>query len=197
MPIANRVAAVVRAILLLCWAVSLPGMAQAQQDPPPSNGFQSPILTIESDRLFTDSLYGQRVTREVEAESAVLSAENRRIEAELTAEEKDLTERRAEMEPDAFRTLADAFDAKVQSIRETQDGKARALAQRAENGRVAFFQSARPVLEQLMRETGATVLLERSSVFLSANATDVTALAIARIDAALGEGPASGDTPDQ
>ena len=154
---------------------------------------QSPILTIEAERLFIESQFGQRVAQEREADSAVLSAENRRIEADLTEEEQSLTERRAEMEPDAFRALADAFDEKVQAIRRTQDAKARALNQRGEADRVAFLQAAAPVLEQLMRDAGAAVILERGSVFLSLNATDVTDQAIARINAAIGDGAAQPD----
>ena len=149
---------------------------------------QSAILTISSDRLFTDSAFGKRIAREIEADGAVLAAENRRIESELTAEEQELTERRAGMEPEEFRKLADAFDAKVQTIRSVQDGKARALGQRRDEARGAFYEAARPVLAGLMQESGAGVILERSSVFLSANATDVTELAIERINAEIGEG---------
>ncbi|MCE8006470.1 OmpH family outer membrane protein [Aestuariivita sp.] len=151
---------------------------------------QSPILTVESERLFTQSAFGTRIAQEVEAESAVLAAENRRIEAELMEEERLLTERRATMDPDAFRALADAFDEKVQEIRRTQDGKARTLAQRRDNDRVVFLQAIAPVLEQLMRDAGAAVILERGSVFLSLNATDITEQAIERIDQAIGDGAA-------
>jgi Skp family chaperone for outer membrane proteins len=158
---------------------------------------QSAILTIATDRLFSDSAFGRRIAGEVEAQGAVLAAENRRIEAELTAEEKDLTERRPDMDADAFRALADAFDQKVQSIRETQESKARALNQIAEVARVDFLQAARPVLEKLMRDTGAGVILERASVFMSANTTDITNLAIERIDAAIGDGSALTGTQDQ
>lgn len=155
------------------------------------------ILTIEADRLFSQSAFGTRIANEIEAESAVLAAENRKIEAELTAEEKDLAARRAEMEPDAFRALADAFDEKVQSIRRTQDAKARTLNQKADKARVDFLRAARPVLEALMRESGAGVILERGSVFLSANATDITDVAITRIDAAIGDGGTTSTGADQ
>ncbi len=149
---------------------------------------QAAILTISSERLFAESAFGRRIAREIEAQSAVLAAENRRIEAELSAEELELSERRADMEPEAFRVLADAFDEKVQSIRNTQEAKARSLNQMRDQARVEFLQTAGPILEALMRETGAGVILERSSVFLSANATDITDLAIERIDLALGDG---------
>lgn len=149
---------------------------------------QSPILTIESERLYTESAFGRRIAQEIEADSAVLAAENRRIEAELTQEEQDLTERRAEMAPEAFRTLADAFDAKVEGIRNSQDAKARALGQRQEAAQIAFVQAAQPVLENLMRSARAAVILERNTVVLSANAADITDRAIAQIDAAIGDG---------
>ncbi len=171
-------------VLVIAGLLCAVGPVRAQQLGLP----QSAILTIEADRLFSQSAFGKRTANEIEAESAVLAAENRRIEAELMAEEQDLTARRAQMEPDAFRALADAFDEKVQSIRRTRDAKTRALSQRADKAQVEFLRAARPVLEALMRETGAGVILERSSVFLSANATDITDLAITRIDAAIGDG---------
>lgn len=146
------------------------------------------ILTVAPERLFAESAYGQRVVREIEAEGTALATENRRIEAELMAEERTLTQRRTEMEPGAFRQLADAFDEKVQQIRREQDAKARDLGEQQDEARGEFLQVARPVLVTLMRESGASVILERSSVFLSADSTDITDLAVARIDAAIGDG---------
>lgn len=176
--------AIVTQLALLLWAVWAPVSVSAQSLGLP----QVPILTIASERLFVDSAFGRRVAREIEAESALLAAENRQKEAELEAEEKDLTDRRANLEPEEFRKLADAFDAKVQDIRQTQDAKAVALAKRDDAARVEFFRAIRPVLVALMRDSGASVVLERSSVFLSANATDITDLAISRIDAEIGDG---------
>ena len=148
----------------------------------------SPILTIESDRFFAQSAFGQRVAREIEAEGAMLAAENRKIEADLTAEEKAITDQREGMDPDAFRVLADTFDEKVQTMRRTQDTKSRNLAQRNEADRMTFINAAGPILEVLMQDAGAAVVLERRSVFLSANAIDVTDEAIQRMDAEIGDG---------
>ncbi|SIT76728.1 OmpH family outer membrane protein [Pontibaca methylaminivorans] len=153
---------------------------------------ESAILTVASDRLFIDSAYGQRVLNEIESEGTVLAAENRRIEAELMAEERELTQLRAEMEAEAFRRLADDFDAKVQRIRREQDAKARELGERQEQARSEFLGQVRPVLVALMRETGASIILERSSVFLSADSTDITDIAIGRIDASIGDGDGDG-----
>lgn len=158
---------------------------------------KSPILTVEADRLFNESLYGQRLTEEIEAAGSEISAENRQIEAALTAEEKSLTEQRANLPTAEFRKLADAFDEKVQSIRQEQDAKGRALAARTEDVRRDFLEAAQPVLGELMREAGAAVLIERRNVFLSADAIDVTDEAIERINARLGTGAAEDTGTDE
>lgn len=160
-----------------------PATAQITTDVP-----QNAILTIEAERLFAESAFGRQVARDIEVEGAALAAQNRQIEAQLTAEEKELTARRAELDAATFRSLANAFDVKVQDIRRKQDAKARALTGRLEASRVAFLRAAQPVLEQLMLDAGASVILERASVFFSANASDVTDEAIERIDALIGAG---------
>ncbi|MDX1780895.1 MAG: OmpH family outer membrane protein [Thalassovita sp.] len=149
---------------------------------------RSPVLTIDSDRLYAESLYGKRKQSEFEADVVVLEAENRRIEAELTEEEKQLTEKRPGMAADEFRELADAFDAKVQRIRNEQTAKLRNLAQRRDNAQRNFLQAAIPVLEDIMAEAGAAIIVESRSVFLSARIIDVTSDAVARIDERIGDG---------
>lgn len=156
-----------------------------------------PVLTIEPDQLYARSLFGVRLTSELEARGIRLAAENRRIEAELADEESELTARRAELAPIEFRQLADDFDARVQRVRAEQDEKARFLAQSSDAAQRAFLQAIAPILETLMIEKGASVILDRRAVFLSADASDVTEAAIVRIDSALGDGlvvaPPTGD----
>ncbi len=151
-----------------------------------------PILTIDGDRLLEDSAFGRQLSRDLEARARALAAENRQIEEELLAEERDLTERRDDLAPEEFRTLADAFDAKVQMLRERQDRKERELTQSRDAERQLFFQQVAPVLSEIVRERGALVILDRRNVFLSADSIDITDEAIRRFDERLEEtsGPA-------
>lgn len=151
---------------------------------------QSPVLTVDSDRLFAASQFGQRVSQEFETSGKALEAENRRIESELIAEEKDLTKQRSGMAPDAFRTLADAFDTKVERIRTEQNAKTRTLTQVTDTARRQFLIAARPVLETLMQEAKAAIIVERRSIFLSVRAIDITDLAIDRVNSVIGDGSA-------
>ncbi len=153
-----------------------------------SQDLRSPVLTVDSDRLYRDSAFGKRVTSEIEARGRALAEENRALEAELETEEKALTAQRSTLTPEEFRTLADAFDARVQTIRRERDAQNRLLNEKLEENRVRFLSAAAPVLEDIMREAGAGIVLERRDVFISANAIDITVVAIERIDLILGDG---------
>lgn len=184
-----------RAVAIIALLIAMGTAAAAQEQ-----GIAiSPILTIDQERLFAETRPGLRSARAIEDEAEALADENRRIEEELRAEELDLTRRRAELAPEEFAALADAFDQKVQRIRTEQDAKVRAIAQKQEEARQSFLVEVGDILSDLVRERGAVVILDRRDVFLSADIIDITDEAIARINAAA-EGPAgpapSEATPD-
>ncbi len=153
-----------------------------------------PIVTLDREALFRRSAYGQRLQRDLERDSEALAAENRRIEAELIAEEQALTERRSALPPAEFADLAQAFDVKVQAIRDTQDRKARGLQQRLEEGQQRFLSSIGPILADLMRSRQASLLLDANAVLIAIEGVDITESAIAAVDARLGDGGTPGLT---
>ncbi|MBY6114506.1 OmpH family outer membrane protein [Mameliella alba] len=188
-------------LLLALWGAA--AVAQGQGGPFATGVRQSPILVIDFERVFSESAFGRRVNAEIEQQGRAIAAENRKIEAELIEEERKLTDLRPTLAPDEFRKLADAFDEKVQTLRDEQDAKARALGSQTEDARRRFLGVAQPVLEGLLREAGAVLILERRTVFVAADTIDVTERAIALIDAQIGDGtPADPDptpgpeTPD-
>ena len=160
-------------------------------------GAQPQILTLNQDRLYQSSLFGQRVRAQLEAQSTELAAENRRIEAALVAEESQLTEDRADMEPSEFRALAEDFDTRVTGIRRAQADKRDALQRIADEERARFFEMAYPVLFELVEESGALAILNQSAVILSSRSIDVTDQAIARINAVIGEGAPQEGQPEE
>lgn len=175
----------VRVVLVALLACVLSSGVMAQERPAPG---VTPLVVVNQERLLSQSRYGQRIQREVEAASAALTAENRQIEAQLTEEELALTERRALMTPEAFRPIAEEFDARVNDIRAAQETKGRALQQQAEAAQQAFFDIAFPILVDILRARGASVLMDSRAVLLSADGIDITEEAVALIDARIGEG---------
>lgn len=161
-----------------------PARAQTPGQPP---SLRTPVLVIDFDELYQVSALGQRIQQELDERSRALAEEIARIDAEMAAEEKALTERRSELSPEEFRALADAFDEKVQRLRREQDENAQQLNRIGNEERLRFRQSALPVLGQLMLETGAVMVMETRYVLIFNDAIDVTELTAARIDARLSE----------
>ncbi|WP_108482118.1 OmpH family outer membrane protein [Oceaniglobus ichthyenteri] len=148
----------------------------------------TPVLTLNQEELFLQSQFGQRIRSDIAASSAELAAENREIEAALMAEEQALTAERANLPVDEFREKAQAFDEKVTSIRTEQDAKGRAIGRKNDEAQQVFFSRVATVLLTIMQERGALAILDERMVFLSVDSIDITDLAIARIDAAIGDG---------
>ncbi len=164
-------------------------VATAQQAAAPQ------ILTLDQDRLYGGSLYGKALEAKSLAATQALAAENRKIEADLAAEEARLTTQRPTLSAAAFSNLADAFDAKVVKIRAEQEAKAKQMTADRDAGRKQFFDAAVPILAEVMRELGAYAILNHDAVVLSFDSIDVTDRAIAALDARLGDGTAPAPEP--
>jgi len=165
---------------LLVWLILvLP--ASAQQTSPP-------VLIVDSERLFVETLYGQRLSSELAAQATALQAENDRIVESLTLEERSLTVRRPEMDPQEFRAEAEAFDRKVQDVRRVRDAKNVELQVANAEARSRFEQRVQGIVANIMIERGAVLVLEQRNVVLSVRAANITDDAIVRIDAELGNG---------
>lgn len=171
-------------VLMLAWAAP----ATAQE---PVQG--ASVLTIDPERLFAETAFGRRAIGEIERRAAELAAENRRIETDLIAEERELTDRRPTLPVDEFRALADAFDTKVDEIRAAQDAKLREVQGLREDAQQAFFGQIGPILAQILNERQALVVMDRRNVFAASEAADITDIAIARIDAEIGDGSGVSD----
>ncbi|MFN4153284.1 MAG: OmpH family outer membrane protein [Paracoccaceae bacterium] len=185
----------------LCGAViaglAFGGAARAQEpDAEAAINPQSAVVTLDRNRLFEETLMGQAILDRIDAASSDLIAENRRLEAALEAEERLLTERRATLPTEAFRELAREFDTRVEELRVAQEAKSRALTRTRDAEQQRFFEASVPVLAELMQDLGAVAIIDRSAVILSFDRIDITAQAIARLDAGLGDGGALIAEPD-
>lgn len=165
--------------LVFCWAVALP--AAAQQAP-------TPILILDSDQVFVETLYGRRIADELAQTVAELQAENDAIAETLRQEELSLTERRPKMDPEVFRAEAEAFDTKVQDVRVARDSKNQELVTAEARARAEFEERVQGIVANVMLERGAVLVMEQRNVVLSVRAANITAEVIARIDAELGDG---------
>ena len=173
-------------LLALLSAVAVPLAAQ------PTGVERSDILLLDPERVLNDTVYGQRLLADIQTERDELVAHNRRVEAELEAEEKSLTERRPNLSPEEFRDLADAFDQKVQQLRQDSERMSRDLERQRELIPLQFMRVIEPVLAGILNDSGGVVIMDVRAVLLRSGVADITELAIERVNEQIGEGPANG-----
>ena len=165
-----------RAIVLLAFAT----LASAL---PAQEAAQNPVVTVDIERLVSETQIGQYLSFQMSEQAQSLQAELDAIEAELSAEEDDLIKKRETLDLDEFRVLAKAFDEKAVRLRQEQQAKIQAITEESSRRRQDLLRSFVPVLSQVMRDRGATVLLDRRSVVLDDRASvDITDVAIMIID---------------
>jgi Skp family chaperone for outer membrane proteins len=171
--------------------VSIPAVAQEAVEAPRAAApvtEPSPILTLDQDALFMRSEFGQRVQRELERDREALAAENRRIEADLVAEERALTEKRPTLSIAEFSELSKAFDDRVQTIRSERERKSRALQNKLEDERQRFLSAIGPILAELVQRRGGVAVIDRKVILLSFESIDITEEAVRTIDERIGAG---------
>jgi Skp family chaperone for outer membrane proteins len=172
---AGRLRGVVLAAALACLA----GQVAAQGE--------AVFRILNEERMLRESLYGQAVLAELREAERELEAENERIATELAAEERALTEARAELSPEDFRARADDFDRRVEAIRAERNELSMELARRSEAATGRFFDEALPILLQMMTEEGLVAVLRPDALILGADWLDMTDQVIDRLDATLGD----------
>lgn len=177
-------------VMALVAAFAAPAFAQETSVPVQAAG---QVLVLDQDRLFSESRFGKAVLARHQAAVQALQQENRRIETDLEAEERDLTDRRSKLPAVEFQGLASEFDAKAEGIRKAQAAKSNDIQRRLDAERQEFVNTVRPVLQALLRESGASLIIDGRAVFFTADGLDVTDTAIARMDQVLGDGPSPAD----
>jgi Skp family chaperone for outer membrane proteins len=168
-------------ILAIFWVFMASALAVWAQETPTKP--VTPVLIINQERLFSESVLGKLVVAVDEAEKQALADLGDKLSSELEAEEQDLTEKRKTMEPAEFRKLAEAFDAKVVGIRTDQDAKAEGLIASIESRRRQFYTQIASVLLETMQSYEAAVILDQRSALISVRGVNVTDEVIAKIDA--------------
>jgi len=157
--------------------------AVAAPPQPPSGGAPTAkILIIDLRKVMGASKVGQDIQRQVEALKQQATSELNGEGAALEREKASLQQQMAILAPDVkarkikdFETRGQKFQLKVQQRSGLIQGGVVRAQQQIEQG-------LGPILEGIMHERGATLLLDRSSVLLAPNALDVTEVVIQRLD---------------
>ncbi len=173
-----RLGAPVRAVAAaLALAVGFAALAQAQQ-----------VLVMSEERILRESAVGQhiatelqRIGQEIQAELAPLGQSIQQENEALTAETSALSEEAIRQRPDLLSRLQTLQqDAQQFELRRRQAQQEIVATERAAMQPV--LETLQGVLQELVQERGAAVLLDRSAVVYAGESIDITAAAIERLN---------------
>lgn len=183
MNIASRPTSVVTAFALgIALAISASALAQGQSHPAPQGVPAPKILVIDRQALLRQSAVGIDIAKQVEGYTKAAESQLKGEGEGLRKEEQALQQQVAILAPDvkaqkikAFEEKQAAFQQRVQQ-KQNQIRYGVALAQRQVEA------AAGPIVQGLMQERGANLLLDRQAVVIGAPGLDITAVAIQRLN---------------
>jgi outer membrane protein len=176
---------IVRTIAVAAALLVLPQVAFAAPPAPPAKPIGTPnpkILVIDRAAILRGSAVGQNIMKQVQA--LTVSAENslKGQDAALRQEGATLQQQLAILSPAVKAAKIKAFQAKQAGLQknvQTQQGLIQGGVLKA---RQQVEQALGPILQGIMVERGANLLLDRNAVVLGTVDVDITGVAIARLN---------------
>jgi len=151
-----------------------------------TSAVQSPrIVVIDRQQLLQRSAAGKYIFTQTQALSKQLETQLRTEETQLQSEAVQLQQQMAIMAADLRAQKEKDFTSKQQAFQTR-------VQQRQAQIQASFNQAARqvevaldPILQAIMKERGANMVLDRSAVIVATSDVDVTPVALQRLDRAL------------
>ena len=109
----------------------------------------------------------EKIQKDTEAE--IIESDKLMLE-----ERNKLIEQQSVIAPEAFEIKAKDYEKKLQNYQSEKQNKLRKLEGILQNARNEILEKVKPILEELSKDIGVTVILEKNSVLLSASNMDIT-----------------------
>ncbi|WP_084396094.1 OmpH family outer membrane protein [Henriciella aquimarina] len=149
------------------------------------------VVVIDQSRIMQESAGGKDIISKVNAIEQTMQSELKPTQDSLATEGQALDAKTANMTmdaiaaDDALRTEVEQFAQKAQAFnrrRKIASAELQATERAAWN---QFFSAMQPVLQEVVAEKGADVILDRSDAIYASPSVDATDLVISKMDAKL------------
>ena len=132
------------------------------------------IAIVDLNLILSESKAAKDATKQFEAiqkstEDTMISSDKKMLD-----ERNKLIEQQSVIAPEAFELKAKDYENKLQDYQADKQNKLRKLEGILQKARNEILENVKPILEDLSKELGVTVILEKNSVLLSANNMDIT-----------------------
>ena len=177
-----------RMVLTLAFAVALsaaPQFSVAAPPPPPAKPSGTPnpkILVIDRAAILRGSVVGQNIMKQVQTLTAAAENMLKGQDAALRQEGAALQQQLAILSASVKAAKIKAFQAKQAALQQSVQTQQGLIQGGVLKARQQVEQALGPILQGIMAERGANLLLDRNAVVLGTVDVDITGVAIARLN---------------
>tara|TARA_B110000459_G_scaffold150710_1_gene164377 strand:- start:225 stop:779 length:555 start_codon:yes stop_codon:yes gene_type:complete len=140
------------------------------------------IAIVDLNLILSDSKAAINATKQFEAFQKSTEDEILASDEKMLDERNKLIEQQSVIAPEAFELKAKDYEKKLQTYQVKKQEKLRKLEGVLQKARNEILESVKPILEDLSKELGVTVILEKNSVLLSASNMDITETVIKKLN---------------
>ena len=132
------------------------------------------IAIVDLNLILSESKAAKGATKDFENIQQVTESEIVESDKLMLEERNKLIEQQSVIAPEAFEVKAQDYEKKLQNYQAEKQNKLRKLEGVLQQARNEILENVKPILEELSKELGVTVILEKNSVLLSATNMDIT-----------------------
>lgn len=162
----------------LALSVALPVPAAAQDN----QRLLAKIAILDVERVLTQSEAGKNALKQITDQRKRYQDEISKAEDQLRTEERDLVQSRATLAAEAFDEKRRAFERKVQDTQRMVQQRSSTIDGMMRNAREQIGKAALAALQELIKERGFNVVLDRKQIVATDPALEVTDEVLARVN---------------
>ena len=140
------------------------------------------IAIVDLNLILSESKSAKDATNQFETIQKNTEDEIIASDKEMLEERNKLIEQQSVIAPEAFELKAKDYEKKLQNYQVEKQNKLRKLEGVLQSARNEILENVKPILEELSKELGVTVILEKNSVLLSATNMDITENVIKKLN---------------
>lgn len=160
-------------------AAAAPAAVNAQAATPTA------ILVVDVNRVFAESAAGQDANRQLKAQGDALQARFNQLKTQFTNEEEALRKQQGQIAQEALQQRVNDLVGRQTKANEEIGGKRQALERALQGANQQILSNLKPIIDQLMAERSAQMVLDRQVTLNIAPSLDVTTVVIQRLNAKL------------
>ena len=140
------------------------------------------IAIVDLNLILSESKAAKGATKDFEKIQQETEFKIVETDKSMLEERNKLIEQQSVIAPEAFEIKALDYEKKLQNYQADKQNKLRKLEGVLQKARNEILDNVKPILEELSKEFGVTVILEKNSVLLSAKNMDITDMVIKKLN---------------